>query len=434
MKEKRLLRNEKDKEETEKGKKIISFHGLCCLPLVLRSLISDRAFNRFVKLSEFPVRRSSNRVGGPPIPLKFAQKMSGSGRLSSARFDGGDRFYRHPAMRRHQQELLQKQKQQQEQREQREREQKQRVMKPRVSAAVEVESRTESDDSTVSKPSVCSSPPPRISNCTNLDRFLESTAPLVLAQRFSKMSLRGLRNGDARCDLYFNLGDLWESFKEWSAYGAGVPLVLNESDYVVQYYVPYLSAIQLYVNPSATPSWSSRIIDDLVLERIYTRRLVRRVMSPERHHLARKVRIATCIGHQNFSTWREIRHTAENPWQIRYPIYRIPTGPTLQDLDACFLTFHSLSTPITCTRNGQAEACDSNYRKVGTTSDTCTKVQLPAFGLASYKFRGSVWSPTDHTESQQASSLLHEADKWLRSLQVYHPDFRFFISHTTFQR
>ncbi|KAL5647217.1 hypothetical protein ACJX0J_041572, partial [Zea mays] len=27
-----------------------------------------------------------------------------------------------------------------------------------------------------------------------------------------------------------------------------------------------------------------------------------------------------------------------------YPIYRIPTGPTLQDLDACFLTFHSLST------------------------------------------------------------------------------------------
>ncbi|XP_011082436.1 uncharacterized protein LOC105165206 [Sesamum indicum] len=27
-----------------------------------------------------------------------------------------------------------------------------------------------------------------------------------------------------------------------------------------------------------------------------------------------------------------------------YPIYRIPIGPTLRDLDACFLTFHSLST------------------------------------------------------------------------------------------
>jgi len=30
----------------------------------------------------------------------------------------------------------------------------------------------------------------------------------------------------------------------------------------------------------------------------------------------------------------------------RYPIYRIPTGPTLKDLDACFLTFHSLYTSL----------------------------------------------------------------------------------------
>lgn len=56
---------------------------------------------------------------------------------------------------------------------------------------------------------------------------------------------------------YFALGDLWESFKEWSAYGAGVPLVLNGSDSVVQYYVPYLSGIQLY-GESSTPSINSR--------------------------------------------------------------------------------------------------------------------------------------------------------------------------------
>lgn len=31
----------------------------------------------------------------------------------------------------------------------------------------------------------------------------------------------------------------------------------------------------------------------------------------------------------------------------RYPIYRIPTGPTLKDLDACFLTYHTLHTPLT---------------------------------------------------------------------------------------
>lgn len=54
---------------------------------------------------------------------------------------------------------------------------------------------------------------------------------------------------------YFVLGELWESFKEWSAYGAGVPLLLNDNDSVVQYYVPYLSGIQLYVDllkPSQT--------------------------------------------------------------------------------------------------------------------------------------------------------------------------------------
>lgn len=49
---------------------------------------------------------------------------------------------------------------------------------------------------------------------------------------------------------YYVLGDLWESFKEWSAYGAGVPLVLDEGDSAVQYYVPYLSGIQLYGDSS----------------------------------------------------------------------------------------------------------------------------------------------------------------------------------------
>lgn len=64
-------------------------------------------------------------------------------------------------------------------------------------------------------------------------------------------TMRGWRNGDGgECQPYFVLGDLWESFKEWSAYGAGVPLLLNDTDSVVQYYVPYLSGMQLYANPS----------------------------------------------------------------------------------------------------------------------------------------------------------------------------------------
>ncbi len=55
---------------------------------------------------------------------------------------------------------------------------------------------------------------------------------------------------DPEVTPFFNLGDLWNSFDEWSAYGAGVPLMLNGDENVVQYYVPYLSALQLYTLPS----------------------------------------------------------------------------------------------------------------------------------------------------------------------------------------
>lgn len=53
---------------------------------------------------------------------------------------------------------------------------------------------------------------------------------------------------------YFVLGDIWESFAEWSAYGTGVPLVLNNKDRVIQYYVPSLSGIQIYADTHALTS------------------------------------------------------------------------------------------------------------------------------------------------------------------------------------
>jgi hypothetical protein len=44
---------------------------------------------------------------------------------------------------------------------------------------------------------------------------------------------------------FFNLGDIWDSFDEWSAYGARMPLMLSGDENVVQYYVPYVSALEL---------------------------------------------------------------------------------------------------------------------------------------------------------------------------------------------
>lgn len=85
--------------------------------------------------------------------------------------------------------------------------------------------------------------------------FVFGTYVSFVFGEFLQTSMRGWRNCDGEDQHpYFNLGDLWESFKEWSAYGAGVRLVLNGSDSVIQYYVPYLSAIQLYADsPKPSP-------------------------------------------------------------------------------------------------------------------------------------------------------------------------------------
>lgn len=58
--------------------------------------------------------------------------------------------------------------------------------------------------------------------------------------------------------------------------------------------------------------------------------------------------------------------------------------------------------------------------------DGVPKMSLPVFGLASYKFRGSLWTPNGGFERQLANSLSQAADNFLRVLQVNHPDFVFF--------
>ncbi|XP_039043794.1 uncharacterized protein LOC120183082 [Hibiscus syriacus] len=115
------------------------------------------------------------------------------------------------------------------------------------------ESRTDSDESTLSRPDLaCSSAPypPEISSLTNLDRLMKSVTHLVPAQCFSEAKMIGWRTHEVNLRPYFCLGDLWECFSEWSVYGVGVPLLLNGSDSVKQYYVPSLSGIQLYVDPN----------------------------------------------------------------------------------------------------------------------------------------------------------------------------------------
>ncbi|MCD9641594.1 hypothetical protein HAX54_027825 [Datura stramonium] len=383
---------------------------------------------------------------------------------------GDDRFYSPPAMRKQQ--------------------------KMKAKSRIEAESRTESDDGASSTASVSSI---RIENLTNFDRFLEHTTPKVPAQVFPKTVMRGMKNLDNDPHPYFVLGDLWESFGEWSAYGAGVPLILNQSDYVVQYYVPYLSGIQLYMDPSRPSikqrrpgeesdadslketssddsseygagasriaskvhgSWNQQILIGSTIDGIKHLSLKKdsflessgdenemgnspgllvfeyfeRNQPYGREPLADKIS-GLASKFPELKTYRSCDLTAASWISVAwYPIYRIPTGPTLQNLDACFLTYHSLSTPSGVPRTDWPQQHGTTTIKGIIHAGISAKLPLPTFGLASYKFQVSFWYPNGVHECQKVNSLLRAAENWLRLLQVNHPDYSFFVSHNSYRR
>ncbi|KHN12474.1 uncharacterized protein LOC114421554 [Glycine soja] len=335
---------------------------------------------------------------------------------------------------------------------------------------------------------------PSVEAVSNIDRFLEFTTPSVPAQYFSKTTMRGWKFCDVEYQSYFTLSDLWESFKEWSAYGAGVPLVLDQSDSVVQYYVPYLSAIQLYAHSaeksSAKPRYTSEDSEgdyyrDSCSEGSSDYEYGKRtefMTQRSSQHLTGGVslKMDTLSMHDKCSTVQEgfssddsetgnpqdllFEYFEQDPPYSRepladkiqdlarhyptikslrscdllpvswvsvawYPIYRIPTGPTLKDLDGCFLTYHTLHTPLT--GSGRTHAPTLVYPSQ---MDVVPKISMPTFAMASYKLKGSIWMKKGVSESQQVSSLLQAADNWLRLVQVNHPDFQFFKSHGTYHR
>ncbi|KAG8653241.1 hypothetical protein MANES_05G000600v8 [Manihot esculenta] len=294
--------------------------------------------------------------------------------------------------------------------------------------------------------------------------------------------LRGQRTGEADRQPFFCLGDLWESFKEWSVYGAGVPLLLNRNDVVKQYYVPSLSGIQLYQDSSRlrrhgddSDAESSRVTSSAIgskfeaekrakggadglwsqhnLMNLNSQGVQRLTLRDKPLHCSSNnvTEISNSTGllvyeyleqeqpHHRKPLYDKVSSLASQFPDIKicrscdllpgswvavawYPIYRIPTGPTLQNLDASFLTFHSLSTKATSKNQVDRKA----YSMIAS-----SKIALPVFGLASYKLRGSILTPSGAHECEQVNSLLHAADTWLRSLEVNLPDFQFFVSHNS---
>ena len=253
---------------------------------------------------------------------------------------------------------------------------------------------------------------------SNIESFVVSTVPLVPALDAERPAGEGGAEPSAdgadppgpssreKTRDHFALRDLWAFFDEWSAYGVEVPLTLDDEDHeVFQYYVPFLSGIQLFrsteVEPSranATNARDARETKDdddddddengpagsgfLPLpsgidaatrkgESVPGRELVfsyfEQASPYARAPLADTAERLNADHPELFALTSDKLHPASWMSVAWYPIYRIPVGQTLRDLSACFLTYHALST---ATRAGEDFGTDQNPTVDGeTTSD-----------------------------------------------------------------
>ncbi|CAN1351209.1 hypothetical protein LINPERPRIM_LOCUS42462 [Linum perenne] len=276
---------------------------------------------------------------------------------------------------------------------------------------------------------------------SNLDRFLNFTTPVVESHFLPK-----------------------NCYDEWSAYGAGVPIsVTTGGETLVQYYVPYLSAIQIFTGGLSDRSrykeetdsgdgrdsfsdtcsdesdsdklwrWDgcsseegdigglSHLINDR-LGYLYFQHFERSTpygrvpLMDKINGLARRYPGLLSLRSVDLSpaSWMAVA------W---YPIYHIPMGRTIKDLSTCFLTYHTLSSSF------QDMDVDDDIERPERKRKEGERISLAPFGMATYKMHGGgkVWvSGNCGRDQERLVSLLSVADSWLKQLRVQHHDFDYF--------
>jgi hypothetical protein len=337
----------------------------------------------------------------------------------------------------------------------------------------------------------------RASLHSNLECFLHRTTPSMPVQYLSKTCLRdSVLNkwwtpSEAESAEYFSLGDLWDHYNESSVYGTGVPIGLNTGETVVQYYVPYLSALQIYTSSDIRSSSNFRSMRDEsdgdFESRDSSSDSCSDTESGNGTERSLSFRSESCNSSERVGAWDVSEDFGADPdhlWHQRdrlgylcfqyferalpygrvplmekvnqlargfpelmslrsidlspaswmsvawYPIYHIPTGRTVRDLSACFLTYHTLSLSFQENEIGQGDTESGSGTEFSETKPKDSQcIRLPPFGLATYKLQGSLWTSTGSADQQRIFALSSSADSWLKQLRVRHPDFEFFKSH-----
>ncbi|KAL6883550.1 hypothetical protein ACP4OV_010964 [Aristida adscensionis] len=313
-------------------------------------------------------------------------------------------------------------------------------------------------------------PPPPPPPPSNLQCFLDCTTPAVethiLPKANGRLSTDAWNQTEMDSLEYFNLSDLWEQYYEWSAYGAGATVQLPGGERVVQYYVPYLSGIQLYTNKALTASrsfgedngmdfWSddednekmSRSWSSTSDESLFNYDLLAGNRKRPGHLYLEFFEVGSPYGRvplmdkvyelsQGFPGLTSLKSSDLSPasWMsvAWYPIYHIPYQRNVKDLSACFLTYHTISSSFqdhaleSMTNGCYNPVANGKHDHMDSKTNT---VSLPPFGLAAHKVQGSLWTNPRTGDHKRMVSLFGAAESWLKQLGVHHHDFNFFITH-----
>ncbi|XP_045814412.1 uncharacterized protein LOC123907970 [Trifolium pratense] len=329
---------------------------------------------------------------------------------------------------------------------------------------------------------------------SNVDRFVLSVTPDVPSHNLDLQSCSHELNSQwlplgkdpVEC---FALKDLWGCYERWSAMGAGTPILLGNGDALTQYYVPYLSSIQIYTNKSVAASrnrkedidaaefefdswseddsgssdnlsrsvsnnsskaWDANSLDSssdqmgswptrdmlgyLYLQYTETSPPSSRVPFAEKITELAKSHPALitlkCVD-VSPASWMAVA------W---YPIYCIPNHqPSEKELSACFLTYHTLSSSFQDCKNkyddidiGKDISCYEEWEGVGKKSKANKSgvMSLSPFGMASYKMQKPFWSSSSESGNERMLDMYSAADSWLKQLNVHHHDFNYFTLRT----
>lgn len=303
---------------------------------------------------------------------------------------------------------------------------------------------------------------------TNLECFMDCTTPVVPSQFLSKSDMRKLNKlwhpWEREKVDYFTLGDLWNSFDEWSACGAGVPVISDDGQQLIQYFVPYLSAIQIFTSHSSAnclreesdsvSETRDSLYSDTFSDESESEKLSRwdRCSSEEglsehesfwhpngklgnlyfqyfeksspygRVPLVDKIS-SLAQRHPGLMSLRSVDLSPASWMAVAwYPIYHIPAGRTVRDLQTCFLTYHTLSSSF------QDMDLEEDGENVKRKRKEVESLALAPFGLATYKLQGDVWiSDKMGRDRERLLSLVSVADSWLKQLRVQHHDFNYFM-------